>query len=177
MKKKLKKIRRGGVFLFRWRGVRPTVKTRDSRRMFYHLPRRSLSIRSPGAPALAACPMLRSPISMEIRKVLFQLVPTRSSAFCLWCSAPPLSIAFRTALDHAVNTHSKHAQQTRKQTSEQACILCAHRTDAYKRAARMRAKRQSASGRDTRRAPACVQSRSAPRVGAECRQVGGARRE
>jgi hypothetical protein len=32
---------------------------------------------------LAVCLMLRSPISVEIRKVLFQLVPDRSNAFCL----------------------------------------------------------------------------------------------
>ena len=46
-------------------------------------PQRSLSIRSPWAPVLAACPMLCSPMLVEFRKVLLQLATARFIAFCL----------------------------------------------------------------------------------------------
>jgi len=46
------------------------------------LPQCSVSIKSLRAPALADCLMLRHPTSAEIRKFLFQLVPTRSNTLC-----------------------------------------------------------------------------------------------
>jgi hypothetical protein len=71
-----------------------------SGRMHSH-PQRALSIISPVTPAPAACRTRSHPVSAVRRSSLIHLLAALASTRCLWNSAPPWSIAVRTAFDHA----------------------------------------------------------------------------
>jgi hypothetical protein len=63
-------------------------------------PQRLLSIKSHLTSVHATCRIRATPLSVVRKITLFQLPAALFSTFCLWNSAPPLSIALLTAFDH-----------------------------------------------------------------------------
>jgi len=74
--------------------------------MHSHL-QRVLSIKSHLTPVHATCRISATPVSVVRMNSLSPLPAALLSAFCLWNSAPPLSIALLTAFDH-VDTRFTH---------------------------------------------------------------------
>ena len=65
-------------------------------------PKRVLLIKSHLMPVHATCLIRADPMSVVRRSSLLKLPAALFNIFCLWNSAPPLSIASLTAFDHAV---------------------------------------------------------------------------